>query len=254
MTKKIISVLLALMLCFCLAVSVSAASWIDNADGFLFDEADLLTDAEEIKLEQTLSEISRACNAQLVICTIPSMNGGDVDLYLDYLYDTMGFGYGANHDGVLLLICMDPREYRILSNGYAGVAISYYEIEALCEIMDAYLPSGRYATAFDAFAWQCETYLDGYLNGYPFNVSRNVIISLVIGLLAGLIVTLILKGQLKSVRHQYQANSYIKQGSMQLRIKRDIFLYRNVTRRRKENNSSSGSHGGSSRSRGGGSF
>lgn len=251
MTKRIITVLLALILCCFLVISVSAS---DYSDGFLYDEANLLTNAEAKKLEQILADISSTYDAQLVICTIPTTNGIGADFYLDYLYDTMGFGYGAQHDGVLLLICMDVREYRILSNGYAGIAIGPNQIDMLCDMMDTYLPSGYYATAFESFATQCEVYLDGYLNGYPFNVSKNLIISLVIGLIVGLIATLIMKGQLKSVRYQYQANSYVKHGSMHLRLKRDIFLYRNVTRKKKENNSSSGSHGGSSRSRGGGSF
>ena len=120
MTKRIITVLLALMLCCFLVISVSAS---DYSDGFLYDEANLLTNAEAKKLEQILADISSTYDAQLVICTIPTTNGIGADFYLDYLYDTMGFGYGAQHDGVLLLICMDVREYRILSNGYAGIAI-----------------------------------------------------------------------------------------------------------------------------------
>ena len=223
---------------------------------FVYDDADLLSDAEEAALEQKLMDISHAYDAQLVVCTLPSMDGGDIDSFVDYLYDTMGFGYGENHDGVLLLVCMDPREYRILSNGYAGVAIGPDQIDKLCDFMDTYLPNGHYVAAFNSFADQCGEMLAYYQAGSPFNVGKNLAISLVIGMITGLIVVLVMKGQLKSVHKQYQANVYVKQGSMQLNYTRDIFLYRNVTRTKKQERVESGSSGsgGTARSKGGGSF
>ena len=53
---------------------------------------------------------------------------------------------------VMLLVCMDPREYRILSNGHAGVAIGPDQVDALCDFMGLYLPKGSYVAAFDSFA------------------------------------------------------------------------------------------------------
>ena len=81
-------------------------------------------------------------------------------------------------------------------------------------------------------------------------------VRMMIGIAVGVIVALILKGQLKTVRAQNQANVYVKQGSMQLTVCNDMFLYRNVTRTQRQSSSSSGSSGssGSSRSIGGGSF
>ena len=218
----------------------------------VFDEADLLSDGEELALTEKLMAIGGTYNAQIVVCTIESMDGGDIDVFLDYLYDEMGFGYGENHDGVLLLVCMDPREYRILSNGFAGEAIDNGDIDSIGDEIVSYLSAGDYAAAFDEFAAQCDDYLDGYLNGYPFNAGKKLVISLIIGIVAGVIVAFVLKGQLKTVRKQNQANVYVKPGSMQVTVCNDFFLYRNITRTKKETKSSSGS--GSSRSSGGGSF
>ena len=220
---------------------------------FLYDEADLLNDAEEASLEKKLADISGTYNAQIVVCTIASMDGGDIDRFDDYLYDTMGFGYGENLDGVLLLVCMDPREYRILSNGFAGVAIDSGDIDAIGGVIVSDLSDGNYSAAFGEFADRCAYYLDGHLNGFPFNFGKNLLVALVIGILAGLIVAFSLKGQLKTVRKQNQANVYVKPGSMQVTVSNDLFLYRNVTRTKKESKSSS-SNSGSSRSSGGGSF
>ena len=248
MTRKIISFLLVLMLCLSISVCALAAS----ANEFLYDEANLLSDSEEWALRQTLANISDACDAQIVVATVNSAGIGDMDQFAEYVYDSMDFGYGPERDGVLLLVCMDLRQYRILSNGYAGSAISGYEIDAIGEAIVDDLSNGYYADAFSEFADQCAYYLDGYLNGFPFAFRDNLVIALIVGILAGVITVLIMKGQLKSVRQQNQANVYVKQGSMQVNVHNDIFLYRNITRVKKENKSSSKS--GSSRSVGGGSF
>ena len=223
---------------------------------FLYDEADLLTDSEETALVDKLTEVSHATNAQIVIATIASMDGGDIDSFVDYLYDSMGFGYGENHDGVLLLVCMDPREYRILSNGYAGVAIGPDQIDTLCDFMETYLPNGHYVAAFNSFADQCGEFLEYYQMGSPFKVGKNLAISLIIGILAGLIVAFVLKSQLKSVRKQDQAHRYVKPGSMTVDMQYDIFLYRTVTRTKKQERveSTSSGSGDTARSKGGGAF
>lgn len=218
----------------------------------VFDDADLLSDAEELALTEKLSGISGTYDAQIVVCTIDSMDGSDIDEFLNYLYDEMEFGYGDNHDGVLLLVCMNPREYRILSNGFAGEAIGSGDIDSIGDEIVSALSDGNYATAFDVFADQCGYYLDGYINGFPFNFGKNLLICLIIGIVAGVVVAFVLKGQLKTVRKQNQANVYVKNGSMQVTVRNDFFLYREVSRSKKESGGSSG--GGSSRSSGGGSF
>ena len=228
----------------------------DANERFLYDDADLLTDDQEAELVDKLEDVSHATDAQIVIATIASMDGGDIDAFVDDLYDSMGFGYGENHDGVLLLVCMDPREYRILSNGYAGTAIGPDQIDTLCDFMETYLPNGHYTTAFHSFADQCGEFLEYYQMGSPFKVGKNLAISLIIGIIAGLIVVFILKGQLKSVRKQDQAHRYVKPGSMTVNIQYDIFLYRTVTRTKKQKRveSTSSGSGDTARSKGGGSF
>ena len=228
----------------------------DADEYFLYDDADLLTDSEETALTEKLKEASHAYDAHIVVATISSMDGGDIDSFVEYLYDSMGFGYGEDHDGVLLLVCMDPREYRILSNGYAGVAIGPDQIDTLCDVVEFYLTEGNYATAFTLFVNECEDYLAYYQAGSPFNAGKSFVISLVIGIIAGLIVAFVLKGQLKSVRKQDSARVYVKKDSMRLTYSRDIFLYRNVERTKKQERveSTSSGSGDTARSKGGGSF
>ena len=250
MKKRLFSAILVLMLLLSMAVSVSAAT-----DAFVYDEAGLLTEGERADLANRLHKLSDTYNAQIVVVTIPSSEGNDPDAVVEYFYDNMGIGYGENLDGVLLLVCMDPREYRILSNGYCAAAIDPADINAIGSVIVNDLSEGDYADAFDIFAEKCEYYLDGHLNGFSFNFGMNLMIALMVGLVAGLITAKSLKGQLKTVRKKNEAKSYIKAGSMNLQTQNDVFLYRDVRRtpKPKETNTRSSSCS-SSRSVGGGSF
>lgn len=248
MKKRFTYFLLAVVLCFSLGLGVSAQ------ESFLFDEADLLSSAEEAALAQKLADLSETYQAQILVYTAATTEGGDIDYHLNNLYDSRGFGYGQAHDGVLLLICMDVREYRILSNGFAADAIGGSEIDAIGEAIVSDLSDGNYADAFTEFADQVAYYLDGHINGFPFNFGKNLLTALIVGAIVGLITVFVLKGQLKSVYMQNQANVYVRSGSMQVTDSREFFLYREVRRVKKESSSSSGSSSGSSRHTGGGKF
>lgn len=247
MKRKLLTMLLVVMLCVSLTISAFAVSGAD-----IYDEADLLSTQEETQLAEKLSEIGEEFDAQIVIMTVSS-TGGNIDAYIEDKFDSMSMGYGENRDGVLLLVCMESREYRILSNGYAGVAIDTGDIDRIGDAIVSDLSDGYYADAFDRFADECAYYLEGHRNGFPFAFGKSLMTSLIVGIIVGVVVALSLKGQLKTVRQQNRANHYVKSGSMQLTQHSDLFLYRNVTRTRKQTNSSSGSSG-SSRSVGGGKF
>ena len=208
MMKRFLILLLTLALCMGLAVSGAASA----AAGIVMDDADLLSQAEEQALTRKLTEVGTANEAQMIVATVASAQGKDPDDLVNEVYDSMGFGFGPLRDGVLLLVCMDPREYRILSNGYAGNAIDPGVIDTIGDAIVSDLSDGDYADAFEILADKCGYYLNGYLNGFPFETGRNLVIALVVGLLLALIVTAILKGQLKSVRKQHAANVYVRSG------------------------------------------
>lgn len=72
-----------------------------------------------------------------------------------------------------------------------------------------------------------------------FGVAGYLAAAFGIAFVIALIVTGIMKGQLKTVYRQPAADNYIKQGSMQLTKKSDLFLYRQVERRKREEDDSS---------------
>ena len=85
-------------------------------------------------------------------------------------------------------------------------------------------------------------------------VMSALVFSVLIGLVVALIVTGIMRGKLKTVRPKYVASDYVRPGSMNVRVRRDLYLYRTVSRRPKPKSSGSGGSSGSRRSGGGGSF
>ena len=64
----------------------------ETGEYVLYDEADLLNNEEETALTAKLLEISHKHNAQLVVATVASMDGGDVDQFVEFAYDEMGLG------------------------------------------------------------------------------------------------------------------------------------------------------------------
>lgn len=255
MKRRILSLALILVLCMAMTLTAYAASDEELGDVgelFVVDDALLLSESEVSALNAKLQEISNTYQVQIVVATIDVLEDIDIDEFIEFAYDEIGLGYGSNRDGVLLLVCMDPREYRILTNGLADAAIGSSGIDEIGEAIVSDLSDGNYADAFEEFADQCAYYLDGHINGYPFNVGRSLLIALGIGLLAGFLVAKSLQSQLITVRKQEKAHSYVKSGSMQVTDRKELFLYRTVDRRKKENDSSKSS--GSGRSVGGGSF
>ena len=246
--KKLFALLFALSLILTLNLFVSAAS----QPPYISDGAALLTQGEKAAVEERLEEISTTYSAQVSVVT-KAESDLPIDDAVEQIYDNEGYGFGSACDGVLLLICMDSREYRILSNGFAAEAITPSDIDSICDAIVPDLSAGDYAAAMDTFAAECEYYLNLHINGAPYDPLGILMIAAPVGLLAGLIYVLILKGQLKSVRRQSAANTYVRAGGLTLTQSGDYFMYRKVTRSARPKESSSHSTS-SSRNVGGGRF
>lgn len=250
--KRLLTMVLALMLCLSLAAQVSAADL-----PRLVDSADLLTDAQEAELLAHLDELSEAVQADIVIVTLESLGGYSADDVVNAFYDQYNYGMGPGRDGVVLLLSMAERDWRILSNGFAADAITMGDIDSIGSRIVDDLSDGEYMDAFVDFADLCAYEIDGERNGFPFRFGMNLAISLAIGFAVAFIATGVMRSKLKSVRSQTGAQEYTRPGSFQLTRSSDLFLYRTLDRRRRpQNNGSSGRSGGGGGSRnvGGGKF
>lgn len=248
--KKLISLMLALLLCVSVAVCVSA----ESEKELVVDEARLLSSKEEDELRDRLESISKKLNVDVVVVTVMELDGETPkDFAIDF-YEEYEYGQGDDCDGVLLLVSMEERDYYILTHGLGEEAVNRDEAEEIGEKVADSLSEEEYAEAFRIFADEVEYEVDGQINGFPFDVGGTLITCLIIGLVVGLITASVLKGQLKSVRRQEQANTYVKSGSMKITQAGDYFMYRHVTRREKQQNNSSSSRSKSSYGGAGGKF
>lgn len=224
----------------------------------LVDQADLLTDSEESALSDRLDEISERHQFDVVVVTVDSLEGETAVVYADDFYDYNGYGFGDERDGILLLISMEERDWCISTTGYGITAFTDAGQAYISERFVTDLSVGDYAEAFTNFAVLCDAFITQADTGEPYDVDHlpqepfdlvwNLAVALIIAFVISLIVTGIMRGQLKTVHSQSEADNYIKQGSMHLTRKNDLYLYRHVDRRKKaENNSSnrSGNLGGS---------
>lgn len=245
--KQLFGALLALLLCVAMAVPAFAASDMPR----LADNAGLLTDSEQSRLLNKLDEISDRQQVDVVVVTTDSLKGKTPAAYADDFYDYNGYGYGADCDGVLLLVSIEDRDWHISTCGYGMTAVTDDGVDYISEQFLSDLSDGNYAEAFATYAELCDEFItqaktgqpyDGdHMPKAPFSAVKSLLISMVIGLVIALIVTGIMKGKLKSVRMQAAAASYVKANSLHITESRDMFLYHTVDRREKpKSNSSSG--------------
>lgn len=246
MKKKIFALVFAAILCFSLMLPVSASN------SRLVDDAGLLTAEEYTEVLNTLNEISERQKFDVVVHTTNSTNGQYIRDYADDYFDYNGYGFGSKYDGAILVIDMGGRDWWISGCGRGVDNIDSSVIEKIGDEITPYLSSGDYSTGMITYAEMC----DDYCNGAPYNWFFGIVISVGIGFAIALISVFSMKSKLKSVRFQPAAKDYLVPGSMNVTASRDIFLYRNVTRRAKpkENSSSHTSSSGRSHSGGGGSF
>ncbi len=102
-----------LLLLLLLPLTSAAAVKIPAASGYVNDRADILTPATEQKLEQFLRGFEQSDSTQLVVLTVPSLEGEPVESYALQVAEAWGIGQKGKDNGALLLIARDERKIRI---------------------------------------------------------------------------------------------------------------------------------------------
>ncbi len=220
------------------------------------DPDGLLSKEDDNALNEKLNEISHDQNVDITAAIVNSLDGKSAEAYADDLYDACDFGYGEEHDGVLLLVGLNDRDWHISTCGYGIAAFTDYDIQYIGEEIKPFLSDGNYLEAFETYADLCDDRLDqieNYEGNYETEpVSRGflspvwILISLGVGFVGALLAVGVSKSKLKSVSMQKEAQNYVRPGSMHLTNSSDHFLYRNVTRTPKPQPKNPSGGGGSS--------
>lgn len=276
MKKRILNLMLALILMFSLALTVSA-----QGPPLVVDQADLLTDTQEEALEEKASALREPYQMDIVIVTTDSLGGKTPEAYADDYFDENGYGYGEDYSGILFLLSMEYRDWYISTCGDGIYALTDYGIQEVASAALPYLSDGLYYEAFDAYLDELVTYLDAFQAGHPIDgkadlsgdrytgineetvhyrektsLWRLIFPCAILGLAAAAVTLIVMRSTMNTKKRQSAASAYLLENSFRLHRNQDMFLYSRVTKTRRQESSSGGgssTHRSSSgRSHGGG--
>jgi uncharacterized protein len=109
---------------------------------FVNDFANVLSDQTEQEVFNICRNIQEKSTAQLVIVTVPNMNGDYIESYANTLFNEWGIGSKEKDNGILLIVANDEREVRIevgyglegaINDAKAGRILDTYAITPLRE-------------------------------------------------------------------------------------------------------------------------
>jgi len=253
--KRILSVVFATVMFLTIGISCFASDFINPS---IVDEAGYLTEDEYAELSERLEEIRSEYGFDVVIYTETSLSGKDAGDAARFIYDIFEYG-NEDGDGLMLYMCSGSRDYYFLAKGAGSEYFNSNGLRYLDEEVVHYFSDDNYYEGFDTFIDRSDELLRMAMEGNPYNVEK-VNVKYVAGVIgAAVIIPLVialvmmfvkLKKMKTAVANDYAAN-YVKPGSMNLSVSRDLFLFSTITKTKKVNANSSGSSGQKSSGRGG---
>ena len=221
-----------------------------SGNPLVVDQAGLLSNSEVQTLENRAASISLAHGCEVIILTVNGTGGKSPRDYADDYYVDHDYGFGTDRSGIMLLLDMEERDWYIATRGIAIDAFHDDPTDFLVSRFLSDLSNGSYYDAFRTYQNYSERFLgvfdqtlpqqeidelnqeySDYVNGTESkpNYVRKGILSVVLGSLAGFLPVGIQKSSLKTVRKRRDAAGYARQGSLNLNVNRDVYLYSNVT-------------------------
>jgi uncharacterized protein len=105
--------LFAVLLLGGLATPAGAQEFPPRPDGPIYDASDLIPPAQEAAMDARLREFNQRTGNAVIVATVPSLGGENIENYATGLYETWGIGGAERDAGVLLLIAPNERMMRI---------------------------------------------------------------------------------------------------------------------------------------------
>lgn len=261
--------LLAPFLVLSLAVATAAQS--------VYDNAALLTEEERLYLEELAATEEEKYGVSIVVLT---ENGVDYADPLQYAADFYDYG-DFQESGVILLLDMQERDWRIVNSGEMMNAIGNYELNYIADYAISCFSDGDYLTGFEQYILLVSSFYDQYINGsslpddayglenevslsgnpgweqrpgeygaYYSSVNETAIYFGVAGALGVVVAFIVCHGfrkQLRSAVPENNASRYFDEKNVVMITEKDKFLYSRVTKIKKESDpprSSGGSFSG----------
>lgn len=206
----------------------------------IFDEADLLTEAQQSDIQLELEKISKDLDNDFVIVTKNQLDGTLPRIFAEDFFRSQGYKSGA-----ILIMSMAERDYYFAT---FGTAMKDYDARttSITRRVQKRLTLGDYHGAFIRFTQLMRPagFFDNFL------LAATTLPPILIAFFLTLIIVIFLAYNHRGA-HTVTSSTYAKPGAFKLISTQDKYL-RTSTRRRKIQTSTSSGGGGGGRSSGGG--
>ena len=138
--------LFAIALCWIgLATNARAQQAVPQLSGRVVDEAGILSDPAETRLTALLAAYEDSTTNQVVVLTIPSLEGESIEAFSIRVAETWGLGTEENDNGVLLVVAVEDRGLRLeVGQGLEGELPDVIAGRIIREEIVPYLRQGNY--------------------------------------------------------------------------------------------------------------
>lgn len=143
---------IASVICLSLALIVMATLMLSSvamaapaSDMLVTDNADMLTDEEEVKIEDALYQIYEQTDIEYAIYLAPSLNGKTIEEASLEIGRKLGIGDKKDNTGLLIYVALEDREFRMeVGYGLEGV-IPDSQAKKIIDCMTSYFKNENYA-------------------------------------------------------------------------------------------------------------
>lgn len=154
--RSALLILLASVLVFGSAVSVSAASTYPKPDNNIADDAGVLSESTIRSVQKTNESLYEDVGAMIAICTVATTGDEDIETYARNVFKEWKLG-----EGVLLLIASEDENYYFIQSVGVDKVLTN---EVLEEIRDGYLEEDFAAGNIDRGVIKCVTKITSVLS------------------------------------------------------------------------------------------
>jgi len=241
--KRVLCVIFAVFL-LVLPLCVSAQRTMPR---YVFDEAGLLnglSDSQRQDILTSIANVNEKHGISVAVLFVESFDGEDEVSFADDFYDV----YIGDESGVLLVYSVED-DIRYVSTCGSCIGAIDGNLSDITEAISDHFFYENYGEGIKAFAATVDNLMSSQRSK---GLTSSIVISVVVGFVVALIVTGSMKSKLNGARFNDRAENYVKDGSLNLTVSRDLFLYRTVSRTAKPQNNSSTHKSGSGRIHGGG--
>lgn len=137
--------------------------------GFITDNAGIIDSEAEATLAEIVQEIEQSTTAEIAIVTIKTLDGEPIEDYAVKLFEKSGIGKKDVDNGVLILVAVDDRKYRIeVGYGLEGVLTDVQAMQIGNKIMTPYFKQGLYSDGL----YQVMLEIQGFIKSDPEITSK----------------------------------------------------------------------------------